>query len=93
MSAGSAPEEVRRHRNEQLKLIEDQLPELGQCKFAEYFGAALGPTLYQKFMANYTWKMWNSSPPLSFATVWLIGSLSPPGQNQMCGPNSYGWPL
>jgi hypothetical protein len=55
-------EEVRRHRDEQLKLIDEQLPELGHCKFAAYFGAALGPTLYQKFMANYTWKMWNMRP-------------------------------
>src|SRR5258708_14221921 len=63
--------EVRQHRNEQLKLIEDQLPELGHCKFAEYFGAALGPTLYQKFMANYTWKMWNiPGDQLETSMVW-----------------------
>jgi UDP-galactopyranose mutase len=63
--------EVRRHRNEQLKLIEDELPELGQCKFSEYFGAAIGPTLYQKFMANYTWKMWNiPGDQLETSMVW-----------------------
>ena len=63
--------EVRRHRDDQLKLIDDQLPELGHCKFAEYFGAALGPTLYQKFMANYTWKMWNiPGDQLETSMVW-----------------------
>jgi UDP-galactopyranose mutase len=64
-------DEVRRHRNEQLKLIEGQLPELGRCKFAEYFTAALGATLYQKFMANYTWKMWNiPGNELETSMVW-----------------------
>src|SRR5262249_59064917 len=52
-------EELRRHRDADLKLIEPQLPEIGDCKFADYFSAAIGPTLYQKFMAHYTWKMWN----------------------------------
>jgi UDP-galactopyranose mutase len=32
---------------------------LGQCTFGDYFTAAIGQTLYQKFMANYTWKMCN----------------------------------
>jgi UDP-galactopyranose mutase len=64
-------EEVRRHRDDQLKLIDEQLPELGHCKFAGYFGAALGPTLYQKFMANYTWKMWNiPGDQLETSMVW-----------------------
>ena len=63
--------ELRQHRDEQLKLIEGQLPELGNCKFAEYFTAALGPTLYQKFMANYTWKMWNiPGNELETSMVW-----------------------
>ena len=63
--------EVRQHRDAQLKLIESQLPELGHCKFAEYFGAAIGPTLYQKFMANYTWKMWNiPGDELETSMVW-----------------------
>jgi UDP-galactopyranose mutase len=63
--------EVKHHRDEQLKLIESELPELGHCKFAEYFGAALGPTLYQKFMANYTWKMWNiPGDELETSMVW-----------------------
>jgi UDP-galactopyranose mutase len=63
--------ELRAHRDDQLKLIESQLPELGQCKFAEYFTAALGPTLYNKFMANYTWKMWNiPGDELETSMVW-----------------------
>src|SRR5438067_6299730 len=51
--------ELRANRDVSLKLVESQLPEIGDCKFAEYFTAAIGPTLYGKFMANYTWKMWN----------------------------------
>jgi UDP-galactopyranose mutase len=63
--------ELREHRDEQLKLIDEQLPELGRCTFAEYFGAALGPTLYGKFMANYTWKMWNiPGESLQTSMVW-----------------------
>jgi UDP-galactopyranose mutase len=63
--------ELRRHRDEQLKLIEAELPELGRCTFADYFGAALGPTLYGKFMANYTWKMWNiPGDELQTSMVW-----------------------
>jgi hypothetical protein len=64
-------DEVREHRDAQLKLIESELPEIGQCKFAEYFTAAIGPTLYQKFMANYTWKMWNiPGDELETSMVW-----------------------
>src|SRR5579863_519123 len=44
--------ELRTNRDEHMKLIESQLPELGHCKFADYFTAAIGPTLYQKFMAD-----------------------------------------
>jgi UDP-galactopyranose mutase len=63
--------EVRQHRDEQLKLVESQLPELGNCKFADYFTAAIGPTLYEKFMANYTWKMWNiPGHELETSMVW-----------------------
>jgi UDP-galactopyranose mutase len=47
------------NRDASLKLIESQLPQIGQCSFADYFTAAIGPTLYEKFMAQYTWKMWN----------------------------------
>jgi UDP-galactopyranose mutase len=63
--------EIRANRDDQLKLIESQLPELGACKFAEYFSAAIGPTLYGKFMANYTWKMWNiPGDELETSMVW-----------------------
>lgn len=63
--------EVRRYRDERLKLVEAQLPELGNCKFAEYFSAAIGETLYRKFMADYTWKMWNiPGDELETSMVW-----------------------
>jgi UDP-galactopyranose mutase len=63
--------ELRKNRDENLKLIEQQLPELGNCKFADYFTAAIGPTLYQKFMADYTWKMWNiRGEDLETSMVW-----------------------
>src|SRR5262245_52982714 len=69
--AAQIHQELRANRNEQLKLIEDKLPELGQCKFAEYFSAAIGATLYNKFMANYTWKMWNiPGDKLETSMVW-----------------------
>ncbi len=63
--------ELRENRDEQLKLIEARLPEIGNCKFAEYFSAAIGATLYDKFMANYTWKMWNiPGDELETSMVW-----------------------
>jgi len=63
--------EVRAHRDEALRLVEEQLPTIGQCKFADYFSAAIGQTLYQKFMANYTWKMWNiPGDELETSMVW-----------------------
>jgi UDP-galactopyranose mutase len=63
--------ELRVHRDDNLKLIEDRLPEIGQCKFADYFTAAIGRTLYDKFMANYTWKMWNiPGDQLETSMVW-----------------------
>ena len=37
--------ELRLHRDEALRLIEPTLPEIGNCTFAEYFTAAIGPTL------------------------------------------------
>ena len=37
--------ELRINRDASLKLLESQLPEIGDCKFAEYFTAAIGPTL------------------------------------------------
>jgi UDP-galactopyranose mutase len=63
--------ELRANRDDRLKLIDDRMPELGNCKFAEYFTAAIGETLYQKFMANYTWKMWNiPGNELETSMVW-----------------------
>jgi UDP-galactopyranose mutase len=63
--------EVHANRDENLKLIEERLPQIGQCKFADYFTAAIGQTLYQKFMANYTWKMWNiPGDELETSMVW-----------------------
>lgn len=63
--------ELRVNRNEAMKLVESQLPELGNCTFADYFTAAIGPTLYQKFMAHYTWKMWNiPGDELQTSMVW-----------------------
>lgn len=63
--------ELRANRDGQLKLVEAQLPQIGDCKFAEYFTAAIGPTLYEKFMANYTWKMWNiPGHELETSMVW-----------------------
>ncbi len=63
--------ELNQHRDNAKKLIQEQLPELGQCTFADYFTAAIGQTLYQKFMANYTWKMWNiPGDELQTSMVW-----------------------
>lgn len=63
--------ELRVNRDGQLKLIESQMPELGNCTFADYFAAAIGPTLYGKFMADYTWKMWNiPGDELETSMVW-----------------------
>ena len=63
--------ELMRNRDAKMKLIDSQLPEIGNCKFAEYFTAAVGETLYGKFMANYTWKMWNiPGDQLETSMVW-----------------------
>src|SRR5215467_7946864 len=63
--------ELRRNRDASLKLVEEQLPQIGACTFAEYFTAAIGPTLYDKFMAHYTWKMWNiPGDQLETSMVW-----------------------
>src|SRR5262245_45457227 len=63
--------ELGTNRDAQLKLIESRLPELGNCKFADYFTAAIGATLYEKFMMNYTWKMWNiPGDELETSMVW-----------------------
>ncbi len=47
------------NRDENYKLIPEKLPEIGNCTFEEYFTSAIGTTLYNKFMADYTHKMWN----------------------------------
>src|SRR5262245_53412646 len=63
--------ELRRNRDENLKMIEAQLPEIGDCSFADYVTAAIGQTLYDKFMAQYTWKMWNiPGDQLETSMVW-----------------------
>ena len=63
--------ELNKNRDAAQKLIAEQLPELGQCTFSDYFTAAIGQTLYQKFMANYTWKMWNiPGDELQTSMVW-----------------------
>jgi UDP-galactopyranose mutase len=63
--------ELMKNRDPNIKLIDSQLPELGHCKFADYFTAAIGETLYRKFMANYTWKMWNiPGDELETSMVW-----------------------
>jgi UDP-galactopyranose mutase len=51
--------ELKINRDENLKLIPDRLPTIGQCTFEEYFVATIGKTLYNKFMKEYTHKMWN----------------------------------
>ncbi len=81
--------ELRRHRDDNLRLIEPQLPTIGTCKFAEYFSAAIGPTLYQKFMASYTWKMWNiPGEQLETSMVWadrFQGEKGAPATHQVSG--------
>jgi UDP-galactopyranose mutase len=63
--------ELRVNRDAELRLIESRLPQIGDCTFADYFTAAIGPTLYQKFMAQYTWKMWNiPGDELQTSMVW-----------------------
>jgi UDP-galactopyranose mutase len=81
--------EIRRNRDESLKLIEEKLPEIGNCKFEEYFAAAIGQTLYDKFMANYTWKMWNiPGHELETSMVWadrFHGENGPPLARKVTG--------
>jgi len=51
--------ELKKNRNKDWKLKNENMPKLGECTFEEYFKSAIGNTLYKKFMENYTWKMWN----------------------------------
>lgn len=58
-------------RDENHKLIYDRLPQLGECKFEDYFKKAIGPTLYNRFMKDYTHKMWGiSGADLETNMVW-----------------------
>jgi UDP-galactopyranose mutase len=63
--------ELGKNRDAALKLVQSQMPEIGNCKFADYFTEAIGQTLYRKFMADYTWKMWNiPGDELETSMVW-----------------------
>ena len=86
--------EVRQNRDQNMKLIENQLPELGHSKFADYFTAAIGETLYKKFMADYTWKMWNiPGDELETSMVWadrFHHAYTKPGEKAAVkGPSGY----
>ena len=64
-------EQLRENRDENWRLKEEQLPVIGECMFEDYFVAALGLNLYNKFMRNYTWKMWNiPGEKLKTSMVW-----------------------
>jgi UDP-galactopyranose mutase len=53
------------------RLDTERLPTIGSAKFADYFRAAIGSTLYDKFMKEYTHKMWNiSGDNLETSMVW-----------------------
>lgn len=59
------------NRDGNKKLIEGQLPTIGDCTFKEYFSSAIGDILYNKFMSNYTHKMWNiPGSELQTSMVW-----------------------
>lgn len=59
------------HRNEDHSLKYDEIPTIGKCTFADYFCAAIGKPLFNKFMRNYSWKMWNIKPEeLQTSMVW-----------------------
>lgn len=59
------------HRDKDLKLIIKELPIIGKCTFADYFKAVIGKPLFDKFMKNYTHKMWNIDPKeLQTSMVW-----------------------
>ncbi len=63
--------QLRKSRDKNYKLIERKLPKLGKCSFEEYFMSAIGKNLYDKFMKNYTWKMWNiPGDKLKTSIVW-----------------------
>lgn len=63
--------QLKQNRDDNWKLIEENLPQIGNCKFEDYFIAAIGKNLYVKFMKNYTWKMWNMpGNKLETSMVW-----------------------
>jgi len=63
--------ELMEHRDDNFKLKLETMPIIGQCTFKEYFTAALGKTLYTKFMKDYTHKMWNiPGEDLQTSMVW-----------------------
>lgn len=64
-------EEISANRDLDLKLIAEKMPVIGKAKFAEYFQAAIGKSLYSKFMKSYTHKMWNiDGDDLETSMVW-----------------------
>ena len=64
-------EEFAVNRDENNKLIPDNLPVIGDSTFADYFQSVIGATLYGKFMQNYTHKMWNiPGTELQTSMVW-----------------------
>ncbi|MCB9358480.1 NAD(P)-binding protein [Candidatus Woesearchaeota archaeon] len=63
--------QLQKHRDPDMKLKPEELPTIGDCFFGEYFKAAIGDGLYNKFMRNYTWKMWNiDGDKLKTSMVW-----------------------
>jgi len=59
------------HRDSNWKLKNEQIPIIGECTFAEYFNTVVGKPLFDKFMLNYAWKMWNIHPnELQTSMVW-----------------------
>lgn len=70
-------EELEKYRDDHFDLIPNKMPKIGECTFEEYFTAAVGPTLYRKFMKDYTHKMWGiPGNVLTTRLVWAdrIGS-------------------
>ncbi len=63
--------QLKKNRDKNYKLIEEKMPVIGKCSFEEYFMAALGKNLYNKFMKNYSHKMWNiPGDKLKTSMVW-----------------------
>jgi UDP-galactopyranose mutase len=63
--------ELKKNRTPDWKIIDNNLPVIGDSKFEDYFIAALGKSLYSKFMENYSWKMWNiPGNELETSMVW-----------------------